>query len=200
MKRIIMASVLSIFVLAGLAQFAAADEKAMGTCATKENCMSKCNMMMEHESMMSKMDFGDMLTTKIHFILANATEIVLTDDQIAKITALKFAVKKSIIKYDADIESLHLDIMEALMKDDIDAGAIGGLLDKKYAIKAAKAKDLVISYASLLKIITKDQHKKIKDMWMAGMAEHMKCDMKCEMKEEKEEHHMMHKTGMRKEE
>jgi Spy/CpxP family protein refolding chaperone len=187
-RRVYMKCIMKIFIIAFLAL------AALSTVALADDSpMGRCTMMCAHEKMWSKMDLDDMLFFKIHFVLANAADIGLSDDQAEKIKALKYSVKKGLIKNDADIESIALDIKEELRKDVIDTNAVNGLIDKKYAVKAQKAKDLVGAYANLKTILTKEQIKKAKDLMTGCMGEkgkHM-------MMEEKEEHEM-HGKGMHK--
>jgi Spy/CpxP family protein refolding chaperone len=115
------------------------------------------------------MDLADMFVFKAHFILANASDLGLSDDQMDKIMALKYGFKKSVIKNDADIESLVLDIKEELRKAEVDVAAVNTLIDKKYAAKAQRAKEIVSSCVSLKKVLTKEQMGKLKDLWQGGM-------------------------------
>ncbi len=129
-----------------------------------------------------KMDLEQKVFIKIHFVLENSTDIGLTDDQIEQLKTLKYTTKKNLIKDNADIELLELDIRQALGKDEIDTKDINSLIDKKFSIKAQKAKNLVGSYASFKKILTEDQQKKMKDMFSSKMKE-----KKCQMMEQKKE-------------
>jgi len=99
-----------------------------------------------------------------------------------KVKALKMNVKKSAIKSDADVELLVLDIEEALAKDEVDVNGVNALIDKKYGIKSQEAKTLVGAYADLKRVLTKDQMKKLHDIWNKG-----KMEGKSEMMEGKEE-------------
>ena len=101
---------------------------------------------------------------KAHLALSHAAELGLSDDQVSKIKALEYTVKKNLIKEDADIKSLGLDIREAITKDTVDTNAVNSLIDQKYAKKAEKAKETVQAYANLKKILTKDQYDKLKEM------------------------------------
>ena len=101
---------------------------------------------------------------KVGLILGRSADIGLTDDQKEKVETLKYNFLKTIIKENADIELLALDIKEGLRKDEADIKTINGLLDKEYVAKAQKAKDAVEACVNLNKIITKDQQKKLKEM------------------------------------
>jgi Spy/CpxP family protein refolding chaperone len=101
---------------------------------------------------------------KVMLIKSKAKEIGLSDAQLDKIMTLKINTKKSLIKHDADIETLALDIKVEFKKDKINTKAVNSLIDKKYSVKAQKAKDLVAACAGIKKILTKEQKDKLKTM------------------------------------
>lgn len=177
MKRIF------IFLVFALCVTAAVSSYAFAKCGSMDKC---CNMNMQ-DKMWSKMDLDDKFFCKAHFFLSNAADLGLTDEQIEKIKTLKYSTKKILIKNKADIEILALDIEEGLRKDEIDVSAVNSLIDKKFTLKAQTAKELVEAFANLKKILTKDQIKKMKDIWSKGMCE-MKNHKMHEMMEGKEEH------------
>jgi Spy/CpxP family protein refolding chaperone len=126
--------------------------------------MDKYNAKEAHGKGDSKMSLEDAFSKKIHVIMFSSEEMGLSAEQSEKIHALKYSVKKSIIKNDAEIDTLALDIKEALGKDNIDIGAVNSLIDKKYAVKAQKTKDVVAACANLKTILTTDQQNKMKEM------------------------------------
>lgn len=134
-----------------------------------DNPMDRCDMMHKHDKMMSKTGLDDMFLFKTCFIMANADEIALTSEQAEKIEALKMSAKKSNIKSNADIELLALDIKSELSKDDVNLDTVNTIIDKKYALKAQKAKDSIAAYINLKKILTDEQRKKLKEMWFSCM-------------------------------
>ena len=156
-----------------------------------EGHMGKCNFMSGHGKMSHEMEIGDMFFHKAHMALKNATELGLTSDQTEKIKALKYSVGKSVIKEDADIKALALDIKEALGKDEVDVNAVNKLIDQKYVLKAQKTKEAIGSYVSLKKILSADQFKKLKEMCHHGMkGSHKGWPEKKGSMAEKEEHEM----------
>ncbi len=160
--------------------------------AFSEECpMDKCKMAGMHKKGGSKTGLEDTFSRKIHFIIFKSDEIGLSDEQLEKIHALKYSVKRSLIKNDAEIDTLALDIKEALGKDNVDIGAVNSLIDKKYAIKAQKTKDIVAACANLKTILTKDQQKKVREICSKKMKEKME-------DEEKEEKPMVRGKGMHK--
>ena len=159
MKRIATIFIVVLCALALVSSATFADQCSMD----KGNFTPKCN------KMWSKKGHNEMFFQKAHLVLAKAAELGLSDDQVSKIKALEVTLKKSIIKEDADIKLLCLDIREVIEKDTIDTNAVNTLIDKKYAIKADKAKEAVQAYANLKKVLTKDQYGKLKEMRHHGM-------------------------------
>lgn len=132
-----------------------------------------------------KVDMAEKFFHKIMFIMINAKDIQLTDAQMDKIMALKVKVKKSILMKDAEIEGYALDVMDGLFKDDIDTAMISGLIERKYELKKARAKELVDACGQVRQILSAEQYKKLKGMWMDVMSAKMKMAMggKCGMRE-----------------
>lgn len=108
---------------------------------------------------------------KAHFFISNQEELALSDDQVKKIKDIKMAVKKDVIKRDAEIEMLKIDVEMRLYDDNINVGEVDKLIDEKYDLKKAKAKYLVGKYAELKGILTPEQMKSLKALWK-------KCDKK----------------------
>ena len=138
-----------------------------------QHSMGECNFMPKYHKMWSKKGHDKMFLHKAHLALAHATELGLSDDQVSKIKDLEYTFKKSLIKENADIKSLGLDIRKAIGKDVVDTNAVNSLIDQKYAIKTQKAKDAVQAYANLKKILTKDQYSKLKEMRHHAMCSKM---------------------------
>ena len=142
----------------------------VSSCAFADQCsMGKCNFMPQGHKMWGEKGHDEIFFHKAHLALAHATELGLSDDQVSKIKALEYTFKKSLIKEDADIKSLGLDIREAIQKDTVDTNAVNSLIDQKYTLKATKAKEAVQACANLKKILTKDQYDKLKEMRHHGM-------------------------------
>lgn len=159
MKRIVIVFVMVLCALALVSSAAFADQCSMGKC----NFTPKCH------KIWSKKGHDKMFFRKAHLALAHAAELGLSDDQVSKIKSLEYNLKKNLIKEDADIKLLELDIREEVKKDTVDTNAVNSLIDKKYAIKAGKAKEAVQAYANLKQVLTKDQYNKLKEMCHHGM-------------------------------
>ena len=137
-----------------------------------EGSCSKCGSMPGHGKMGPVgHDEWSMFIHKAGFVLKNAQALGLTEDQAGKIKASEYNFQKSLIKGEADLKSLGLDIKEALRKDAVDLKAVNGLIDQKYAAKAQAAKEDVAARAELKTILTKEQQQKLKDICTAKMEE-----------------------------
>jgi len=102
---------------------------------------------------------------KAGFLLAHEEEIGLTEEQVATIEQLKMDVKKSSIRKDAEIDILALDIKSALKADDASLEAINQLVDQKYELKKAKAKDAIAASLQLKNLLTEEQKAKKKALY-----------------------------------
>jgi len=117
---------------------------------------------------------------KAKFFLSNADEIGLTEGQVKEIKAVKHDTKKTLIKQQAEMDVLAVDIKSMMYTEDIDTAAVAQLIDKKYEIKKEKAKTLVDAIARIKKVPTKGQMDKAREIW----------------KQEEKEEKMAEKGGM----
>lgn len=141
-------------------------------------------------------DLEEKFLKKAHFFLKNQEELELSDEQIEKIKDLKIKTQKDIIRKDAELEILALDLQSGLWKDTINIDVVNKLIDKKYDLKKGKAKSLVDAYAALKDILTEEQKKKMKDLWKKCKKEMMhgsmmKGKMGHPMMKDKMQSHMM---------
>ncbi|MFZ5801534.1 MAG: hypothetical protein ACOY3K_00265 [Candidatus Omnitrophota bacterium] len=118
-----------------------------------------------------QMDFEDLLYWKAKFMLSNSSRVGLSTDQEDQIVAVKMATKKSMAMKNAEIEVLKLNLMEELKKDPANLETINGLIDQKYELKKAKAKELAAAFVDLCTIPSKEQKAELKKKWMSGMAD-----------------------------
>lgn len=109
--------------------------------------------------------FEEKVSCKAHFLLKNKEELELTDAQVDKIKELKLNSKKDTIEKTAEIDILALDIKAGLYGDTVDSAQLGALIDKKYKIKAEKAKATVGAYAALKGVLTEAQKEKMKELY-----------------------------------
>ena len=110
-------------------------------------------------------DLESKFMNKVSLIIRNGDELGLSDDQKAKIKALKLSAKKHLISKKADIEIIGLDIKALMWEDTINTEEINKLIDKKYELKKEKAKALIGAYAALKGTLTKEQMEKLKELY-----------------------------------
>ena len=112
-----------------------------------------------------KMDFEKKFYSKAHMVLENSEELGLSDEQVKKVKELKMSTMKDLIKKNAEIEVLAIDIKAEMWADSINVNAVNKLVDKKYDLKKEKTKSLIAACVSLKDILTKEQKEKMKGIW-----------------------------------
>ena len=118
------------------------------------------------EKMMhSRKGMGEKILYKAHFMMVYQEELGLSEEQVIMIRNLKHDVKKEVIKQNAEIDVLAVDIKSLLYEDTVDLVVVNQLIDQKYDLKKAKAKYLVDSYVKLKNILSEDQIKILKSLW-----------------------------------
>jgi Spy/CpxP family protein refolding chaperone len=108
--------------------------------------------------------FEEKIMCKFHLVISNHDKLNLSDEQTAKIKGLKINTKKDLIKRNAEIDLISVDMKSKLWEDVIDKEDINKLIDQKYELKKAKTKVLINAYAELKNILTDEQRKKLKDI------------------------------------
>ncbi|MFQ5952192.1 MAG: Spy/CpxP family protein refolding chaperone [Candidatus Omnitrophota bacterium] len=103
---------------------------------------------------------------KAHFILNNEDELGLSEKQVDLIRDLKVKTKKDLINKQAQIDLLGVDIKTMMWEDPMDLDTINGLIERKFAIKEEKTKNLVNAYAKLKGILSEEQKTKLKKLWL----------------------------------
>jgi hypothetical protein len=109
----------------------------------------------------------DKFFMKAHFYLDKKDELGLSEEQVNRIKNLKVNLKKELIKNEAEVDIVAVDIKARLMDDKINAGDINALIDKKYEFKKTAAKATVTSFAELKTVLNDDQKEKAKGIWEA---------------------------------
>ena len=102
---------------------------------------------------------------KAHSMLEHKDALGLSDEQVQAIHEIKIATKKQVIKSNADIEIIKLDIKVLLYKNPIDVETVSGLIDRKYSAKKKKAKALVLHLANLKAALSETQYLQLKEIW-----------------------------------
>ena len=97
-----------------------------------------------------------------HSILENHEELGLPEEAVKKVKDLKIGTKKSLIRNTAEAELLMVDIISSLYQDKPDISEINKLVDKKFEIKKAGMKKLIVSFVGLKKLLSKEQMKQVK--------------------------------------
>ena len=98
---------------------------------------------------------------------------------------LDIRTKKDIIRKEAEIEIICLDIKAGMSEDPIDTNAVNKLIDKKYELKKEMAKSFVDGCATLKNTMTKEQKAKMKEIKKAMKQKMAEGKMKCTMMQEK---------------
>lgn len=148
-------AVLTLAVSMALPQMAFADH-GKGGCPT-----GACSM----DSRGKGGGLDDTFFGKAKFFMSHKDELGLSDTQVKSIKDIKLDVKKALVRAEADIEILGMDMEGLLHQEAIDVEAVNKILDQKFEIKKAKAKNLVASLAKLKGILSKEQMDKAKDIW-----------------------------------
>lgn len=101
---------------------------------------------------------------KIHMIMINQDALDLSDKQTQAIKELKQSTKKAMIRQEAEIKIIAVDINANLYENKIDVNATNALIDKKYALKTERAKVLVKAMADLKNQLNDKQLEKLKQL------------------------------------
>ncbi len=128
-------------------------------------------MKMEDSKGYKKNDLKSMFFKKTKMILKEAEELGLSDDQIDAVKKLKSDTKKSFIKIKSEIDTVKVDFEDAVSADEMDVSAVNSLIDKKYQLKAKKAKEIVAGMAKIKTILNEEQYTQFKDMCKNKMKE-----------------------------
>lgn len=167
MKRVALVVVLVAFLAVS---FLALDSYAemQGKGMKKDGGMCKmCKMKKMGD--MDKKDLTSKFYMKAWVAMENQEELGLTDKQVGQIKTLKYETKKDVIKKNAEIDVIAVDIKVSLWEDSIDTQSVNMLVDKKYNLKAEKTKTIINAMAKFKSILTKDQMTKLKDLCKKNM-------------------------------
>lgn len=107
---------------------------------------------------------GDAWEDTASLVLAHQAMLNLSGEQVAKIEDVDLKTRKAMIKAEADIKIMALDIQSEMKKDVIDIKEVNKLLDQKYALKKEKAKTGVGAYAAVKALLTPEQKSILKDL------------------------------------
>lgn len=109
-------------------------------------------------------------------IVKNASELGMSEEQKDAVMEKKYALKKDLVRRNAEIELVCIDLSRELWKESVDADVVNALVDKKYQLKADKTKAVVNAYAGLKNSLTEEQKETMKSLCeMKGSM----CSMPC---------------------
>jgi len=110
---------------------------------------------------------SEMFFRKISLIKENMDMLEVSEKQFEDIKTINTDAKKDIIRLDSDIAILAIDIKTELGNKKIDLNKVNGLIDKKYAAKANKAKKIVAAVVALKNTLNDEQTKALKAICQA---------------------------------
>lgn len=119
------------------------------------------------------------VSRKAHFLIKNQKTLGLSGAQVRKIESLENRALKDSITKRAQIKMIAVDIRAEMRKDDINTRKVNKLIDQKYAVKKAKTKSLINTYAALKGLLTAEQKEKMKELCYgrrpSGIKKYSKC-------------------------
>lgn len=116
-----------------------------------------------HPHMMD-MDNMDKMGDHMGMCLDNAAKIGLSDDQISKLTPIHREMKKSQIKFKADLQIAEMEHMEIMEVKDFDLEKANDSVRKIGDMKTSHHLEMVKSMKEVRNILTDEQFKKMKKM------------------------------------
>jgi hypothetical protein len=110
--------------------------------------------------------FGGHFLHAMDCALDNADTLQLSDKQRNDIRNLSNNVMKDVLRKNAEIEIVELDIHSGLMEDKVDAKSVKALFKKALALKLDKNEALVDNVIAFKGMLSADQMAKLKKMMM----------------------------------
>ncbi len=112
----------------------------------------------------SKASFADDLESKFcgkgKAILKDREQLGLTETQVTNVRTLMAETKKSLIKRDAEIKTLKVEINTLMWEAPFDTEEVNNLIAEKYKLKKEKTQFLVSAYNDLYVGLDAEQVKK----------------------------------------
>ncbi len=109
--------------------------------------------------------FESMFFKKSHFILEKKQDLGLAEDKVEAIKNLNLETKKMLIKQDAEIQILSLDIMAKLHDYPVNTETVNKWVDQQYELKKTQAQSLVEAIAKFKGTLSKDQYDILHKLW-----------------------------------
>ena len=107
---------------------------------------------------------GEKFFRIVHMADQHQDELNVSDEQLTKLRTLKHDLQKHLIRTQADIDIIAMDIRALLKQGEVNVKEANALIDRKYDIKKENAKKVVGAFAELKKILTTDQMEKMKEI------------------------------------
>lgn len=159
------AYLIAFVLIAGLAVPALADHSGDGQCcATMKGCKSE-GMGGGAADCESMCPILNKVLKKSRFLLANADEIGLSDDQTAKIKEIQTEAKKNSIRMAADMQIMEMDMEAKMSQEKLDVDGLNAMIDQGMPAMATQAKGAVQQYAALRGVLDDQQMAKAKAIW-----------------------------------
>ncbi len=118
---------------------------------------------------------SDIFFFKAHTLLKLEDKLGLSKEQAEAIKTLSTEVKKDVVRREAEIQVIKLDLFTHLRNETVDVKAVQALVDQKYEAKKSMEKSVVEAYAKLKGSITAEQWAKFKELkkeFKADFAKH----------------------------
>ena len=107
------------------------------------------------------------LMKKAEFYLDNQQEIGLSEEQATQIKAIKLDVQKAYARQGAEMQIFELDLQAKMSEPKVDVEGLNAMIDSAMQGMSKGAKESVANYAKLKAVLTEDQAKKAKEVWIA---------------------------------
>lgn len=101
---------------------------------------------------------------KAHEMQEHRQEIGLSDEKADSIKKLASETRKNLIRQQAELEIIEIDLKEKLHANPVDVQGANDLVDQKFEIKKTMLKGLVDSLAKLKGTLTTDQYNKFRTL------------------------------------
>ncbi|OGW79250.1 MAG: hypothetical protein A3G33_00170 [Omnitrophica bacterium RIFCSPLOWO2_12_FULL_44_17] len=115
-------------------------------------------------------EIDGMFYKKAHMILENYSELGIPEETVEKTKNLQLETNKAVIRQNAEIEIVSLDLAAKLHEYPVDVETVNKLVDQQYELKKAKAKSVVGAITQLKSILTKEQYEKLRKLWKGGLS------------------------------
>ncbi|MEA3489394.1 MAG: hypothetical protein U9R44_03505 [Candidatus Omnitrophota bacterium] len=106
--------------------------------------------------------------SEVNLAMNSSMALELSDEQVKQIKDLSKEVSKSLIRQDADIQTLTVEINTLMWEVPVNTEMITPLVAQKHELEKKKSQYLVSVHDKLIKIYTKNQLEKLKDLYKSA--------------------------------